>query len=304
METYTEQFNILDDFLIAKGIIKRKRNENKHIFYRKKKAFCCLSPNIRRKEFRDTCLNCGLVATDDIEIYEEDNSFCSPPMKRQYNNRTFIKGIMKNSAVNRIHTWTNNFYDETELDKSFREIDKYKNVIEKDILDRAKYHYKVIYIDKKISSRSLIREGIYMYCIYLSHIELKKEIEFIELMRIINKNMRLRNKRGHILILTIKNYNNAVKKIDGHKIFYHKDLDKLYEKYRLKLNNYKKKDLIRDFNKYKSVKKRKKNKTINDRSLLIGLIYKNLKDELIRKEYAREINISILTLIKVLNKIN
>ncbi len=307
MTNYKQLFLNLDQYIYKttnKMSIELWRDtvKNKHLLIKKKPRPCCLNPDIRKKEFRNTCLNCGKVKIDDIEIFEEDNCFCSPPMKKQYNNRTLIKGIMRNSPINRIHIWTNNFYDENQLEKSFREIDKYRDKIEKCVLERAKYNYKVIYIDKKISSRCLVLRGVYMYCIYKAYIELKKDVDFHSLLEIIGKGLVNKNKK--LIFFTLKNYNSAVLKMD-YKLFYHKDLDKLYNKYKDKIGDYKKIDLILDFNKYKTTEiiKNKKSKTINSRSLLVGLIYKKMKD-ISKKEYAKDVKISILTLIKVLNKIN
>jgi hypothetical protein len=267
--------------------------------------FCCFKPEIYKRNGEEFCVNCGKIKMI-LDIYEEDNSFSSEPLMRKYSQNTRIKGYSR--VISRLHKWSSNYYDESELNKSFIYFDRVnKKLQDREIIERAKYLYKEIYIDKKITSRTLIRRGVYMYCICKAHIDLGKDIDFDRLIEITNDNTQLYDNKNHRMkTYTINNYNNAVKKFDF-KLYYNKDIDRLYKRYKEDIKC-KYVDILLEYNKWKKEKEDnkkdgKKEKTLNDTSIIKGIIYKKVKDKKNIKRYCREVKISILTLKKVLNKI-
>ncbi len=187
---HQELFKTLDDFI---GESPRLIKDDK----------CCINPDIQKIDVMDTCLNCG-----NSKIHEETIikvKFLNP----KYQLSTSIGyGSNKYQPIRRIHLWTNTDYRENMAIKNYTEIKRICNDfnLSEKIKTSSEFKYKKIYIDNNISSRSKIKQSLFIYCIYESCLDYKVDFDIIK--ALVDNG------------LSIQNYNKAIFKIDDDKKIY------------------------------------------------------------------------------------
>ncbi len=248
---------------------------------------CCDKPDIRFDKTYHTCINCGISRLDNFEI-ETPNVY----LNTQFHLSTIMSGGSgKHNKLKRFHQWGNHNYKETTLMKTlclFETICKEFGIGER-ILGRAKFLYKTIYIDNKISSRSNIKKAMYVYCIYESCKENNFEIDLEYLLTYSN----IKTEHYSKCLKKIEKYLNI--KNEDNTIFIDTKLKKKYEICIKKKLNVDKIELITLYNKYKEYNTTKQ---INNNSIILGVIYLLIKDKVNLKRFIKIFKTTKITLKK------
>ena len=279
-------------------------NDDGVVLYRTLKK-CCETPDIRFDNTYYTCINCCKSSLDNIE-YVEPNVY----LNTQFHLSTTMSGNSKYNKLKRFHQWGNYNYKETTLMKTLNIFEIICNHFKMNsrILCRSKFLYKTIYIDNKISSRSNIKNAMYIYCIYESckeknfKIDLEDLIDFFD-KNIKNKYIKKKNIKKKKVKFTIDHYSKCLKKIEKYlniknednTIFIDVKLKKKYEiciKKKLDINKI---ELITLYNKYKTYNTTKK---INNNSIILGVIYLLVKDKVNLKRFIKIFKTTKITLKK------
>ncbi len=257
---------------------------------------CCDNPDIRFDNTYYTCCNCGNSTMNNIE-YHEPNIY----LNQQFHLSTIMGGGgARHNKLKRFHQWSNHNYKETTLMRTlclFETICKEFGIGER-ILGRAKFLYKTIYIDNKISSRSNIKKAMYIYCIYESCKENNFKIDLEDMIDYSNKDIKIEK-----LKLTTEHYSKCLKKIekylniknDDNTIFTDTKLKTKYEICLKKKLNVDKIELITLYNKYKECNTTKQ---INNNSIILGVIYLLIKDKVNLKRFIKIFKTTKITLKK------
>ena len=310
IEKYKPEPNDYTHFFKQLGNVLKETNYNNDdgvVLYKTLKN-CCNNPDINYNNTYTTCINCCKVSLDNF-IYVEPNVY----LNKKFHLSTTISGSSKFNTLKRFHQWGNYNYKETTLMKTLKIFEIICNHFEINniILDRSKFLYKTIYIDNKISSRSNIKNAMYIYCIYESckeknfKIDLEDLIDFFD-KNIKNKYIKKKNIKKKKVKFTIDHYSKCLKKIEKYlniknednTIFIDVKLKKKYEiciKKKLDINKI---ELITLYNKYKTYNTTKK---INNNSIILGVIYLLVKDKVNLKRFIKIFKTTKITLKKFFN---
>ena len=212
------------------------------------------------------CCECGTVSNKTPHNVDFYDKFKNPNFVK-----SFIPYSNKYRHLYRLNKWSNYSYSEVQMDKLLKEIDRKMENFDSELTSFTKMNFKNIY--SKISIRAKIKDGLIVYCIYKSSLMLKRDIDIDVLLKLMN--------------VSIKNYNDLNKKLKDDKLFY---LDTMNEYLELTDNKIIKKDLIRYYNNFLILNKRK----FNNKSILLGIIFFILKQdkEFDKKEFFNIFNIS------------
>ena len=213
---------------------------------------CCSDEwNIRVSEnlLLPICIICGSVVNEPEEVVIPDY------WKNALVCKTWVPFHPNYRHIQRIHRWNADTYAETELQKLYRFLDNLN--LDANVIRISKLNIKKYYYEEKIVSRSKIRLGLLVFCIYEAFIYLKIDINIDELF--------------YLLDITSTHYNTAVKKLSKNRLFYPLEINKY-----LKMIDYSidKNYLIR-FYSYMI----EKNLKCNKKSIILGIIYYLLKKQ-------------------------
>ena len=259
---YSHYFELLDN-AIKKGIFETIIEEKKVI-----DKGCCKKMKIVEDNTYRVCVSCGRNCLNNTDYVQSIFH-----LKTKYKLSTYMLNdfISKYKSLKRLHKWSNYDYRENAANVCYDEITtigKSINLSHK-VISMARFLYKVIYIDNKISSRSKIKRSIYCYCLYRSACHNKIDINIIELLHNV-----LQNEEPYRDNKDISNYNKALSKIkDKEKLYLNNNIKKYYE---LLMEHYKVNisinDFIKEYNRIVRISKRKRFK-LNFNSLLLTTIY-------------------------------
>lgn len=218
---------------------------------------CCDNHNIVIDNTYLSCTNCGETKIDNIN-YVTPKKY----LNQRFHNCTIISSnVIKFKSIRRLHHFSNYSYKEVVMIKSFKEMNELceKMKLSKKIFEGSKIKYKEIFLDLKISSRSNIKRGVYLYCIMFSCNYYNVDINIDELIKISN--------------IEKKHYNKVLKKLEKKNVILsHSNINKfinICKKNNLKID---KKIIIK---KYQDFKKKEKIK-LNNNSILIGILFELL----------------------------
>lgn len=237
---------------------------------------CCNPENIILSQnlLLYVCVECGLVQKDKsyhIDYYDK------------YKNPNIVKTYIgysgnKNRHLQRLSKWQNYSYHEVQMSKLLKEIDTIMVGYDNDIVNFTKINFKNIY--QNISIRAKIKDSLIVYCIYKTHLMLKKEIEIDDLFTLLN--------------ISGKNYNDLNKRLSTDRLFYLKIMNEYIEKTDMKIN---KNNLIRIYNIFMEKNDRK----FNNKSIILGIIHYILSQDETNdiKKFHKKFNISKSSLVNV-----
>ena len=241
---------------------------------------CCRNKNIQLSDslLRYVCINCGVVAN---QPYTKD-------MFDKYKNPLFVKTLIpyrpNTRHLTRLNKWSNYSYKEVVLDKNLKYIDSKLGHLNREILLFSKVLFKELFPNLKI--RSKIRDSLIVYCYYSTALSFNRSIEIDDLLKIFK--------------ISIKNYNDLNKKIVGNKLYYFEGLND----YLNETNLYEKKNqIIKLYNLFLS----NSTKRFMKKSIILGLIYKMVKDTDIKRRFFKIFDInkgSIKNITKYINEYN
>ena len=263
---YKELFNKLDEFI--------------DIHFPKQKIIykCCNNRDIQLSQslLLFVCVSCGVVT---------DTPFTKDFYDR-YKNPLFIKTLIpyrpKTRHLTRLSKWANYSYKEVVLTNNLEYINSKLGHLDRDVLLFSKVLFKQIFPNMKI--RAKIKDALIIYCYYSTSMVCNKEIEIDELLNIFN--------------ISIKNYNDLVFKLDDNKLYYYENLNEYLEITDLYSQKNK---IIKLYNLFLT----NTSKRFMKKSIILGIIYKLVKDENIKKKFFKLFDInksSIKNITKYINE--
>lgn len=225
-----------------------------------KPDICCKNVNIGLSQnlLLYVCFNCATVVNQpyNVDYYE--------PNKNPLIVKTYIPYYNKFRHLYRINKWTNYVHAEVSLNKLLQNIDKLLIDYDKEIISFTKILFKQLYDGFRI--RAKIKDALIGYCLYKSHLMLNKEVDIDDIILLLD--------------ITIKNYNDLIKKLTFDKLYYFKNINKYLKIVNDKMD-YKidKNILIKIFNNFYQYNIKYNNKTIT-----LGIIFYILKSKNINIE--------------------
>ena len=259
---------------------------------------CCENPEYIFDNTYETCKNCGNSLLKNIKNEYDSLVYNGLEKQRNYLNKKYMNSTIvgncykkKYNILKLIHNQQNYNYKEKTLMINICDIDKICEHLNlsKIIRNKSKLLYKNIYIDESISSRCKIKKAVYIFCVYKVCSEENIYFELEEILKFSGINL--------------DNYTFCLKKMEKLLLIkndkkYLEVIDLIKEKIEICRNlnlEIKVEDVKSYYNKYRSFVYKPR---LNNKSILTGVLYILLKDQISQVHFIKIFKTTKITLNK------